>query len=1206
MRTEPVPQTDDLPYRDYLVSIVDEFVTKPPTVGVEFPRPGTPHTPAEIRQKSLADLRARFKQDFATEDNAPIAVNKIAIGVLKTALVEDLGFAANTIPDQGRRGDREYLDDLIARSQHSIDDLVATYHVSLDRLDSEQTTRVRQNILTLQAHLRDDRISIESSGDTSSRYNPFFLYKDEWRLRFGTLFFAENHYALKQGLFATSADRAAAAALMAAVAKQQEYAQPTQAQFTESQRAHDFMDRLTILLQADQRLVEGHDQYRAEEYTLALDSYARAADLIRAAIAKMVIHVAVIPDDGSTMEIRNRAPSLGDAEAFRGSLDPRNTMQDHVFGDVSNIPFGWPEWPTVWDQHKNDWWDPVDVPKKKIPAHFPFTGTLIDRLAARYDHRAAMKVGSPDELRALEMCNVVSVRMPGGGPVTDAVLAALPYIQLERMLLDLHDDLVSLVPHVMFLLLPICRGDAAAGLGDFASAANGFAEVGRELLMRASLWTTTPAMETPSEAAGDLPWTWTIPATKPLPVLAGVAAKALVAYAGLNGRDYPYLNLACEVPLVQLRLGALYLSWADLLYRHDQEPEVFRARELYKAVLRQYGVDPLPGAVIEPLPMVAGAWAADGVYERPLLKARAVTREVLEPTALHLATPVDRDGHNGGAAELRQLTAARLERDVKSLPASAKATWQPLIAAGLSPQMVAEPDSIFAAPVIAGGFVKVLTTPVNPAILAQQMRAKIGITQIDAGLNFYGYGDNLVPLLRYRPLAVSATHFADLAKQAETDFMSFKEHAEAADLALIQARSAVVAAAVRVEIESQRELVAADRVQQSQIQVQQVKDAITDKQNEISDHNSFCGQIKDLAGGIASFLGGVPEFAGSYIKTDFKDAFGLEKAAAGGTAGLGVVGGIALFGTAAAVTMDGMATQANKRQTDLDRLRGEQLPLALAGLDASRHELAIAQLQKSVATLESQTAQEVLRYSLLRTLSADAWAQMSSAMKSVLRRYLDLGAMTGWLAERALSYAQDRDLRLIRFDYFRPQAGGLLAADQLQSDLASLEKEYLAGYHQTVPIKWTISLARDFPLQFGQLKAHGRCAFMTEAADLDRAFPGCFAHRLRTLEVAAIVPTVQAAPHGMLSNPGLSVVQGEALDEWHDVVRPPDVLPLSEFRLRDDMAVYEMPSEALLPFEGSGIDTLWMLELPPDANPAGLATLADVCITFDRKSSEVL
>src|SRR5262249_30067239 len=247
------------------------------------------------------------------------------------------------------------------------------------------------------------------------------------------------------------------------------------------------------------------------------------------------------------------------AELFRASLDPNTQLsaQDqHAF-----------------TQHGNSF----DIPHGIVPADgdFPFTNLLLTKLTERYDNRRTATVNSQSSLAALEARNVVaSVEVPGS-------LAS--YQVLQDAVKKLHDDLVSLVPHVMFLLLPVCQGDVAASAGDFVTAAHQYAQVIREHLLRASLTTDFPG-RLPTD--GDLPWNWT----------------ASTDFWQTDGRDYPYLNQDCEVSLLKLRHGALYLAWADQLYRSDQEPEVFRARELYKAVLRQYGVTPQLGAVIAPLP----------------------------------------------------------------------------------------------------------------------------------------------------------------------------------------------------------------------------------------------------------------------------------------------------------------------------------------------------------------------------------------------------------------------------------------------------------------------------------------------------------------------------------------------------------------------------------------------------------------------------
>lgn len=487
---------------------------------------------------------------------------------------------------------------------------------------------------------------------------------------------------------------------------------------------------------------------------------------------------------------------------------------------------------------------------------------------------------------------------------------------------------------------------------------------------------------------------------------------------------------------------------------------------------------------------------------------------------------------------------------------------------------------------------------VNPAKLAQQRRAQLALSQIAAGTNYFGYRHDLVPLLRYRPLMAAAQHYVTSAAQSESQAIEFAAEASRTGLELIDARAAVAAAELRVLVESERILRADDERLVAEVQVAKVKDAIAAKRAEIADHSSICGQIGDWFSGITSFFGKVPDKVGSYMKSDASAAIGLSAGAADATAGLGIVGGMAAWGIGNAVTLSGMADEANGRVAALKNLEEQDLFAVSAALDARKRELAIAQGQKIIAQLEAQTAEEVYRYSALQFLDHDLWTRTAAAMHSVLRRYLELGAMTGWLAERALSYDQDRDIRVIQLDYYEAGLKGLTGAAKLHSDLALLESEYLTGHDAVVPLTWTLSLAQRYPLQFGQLKATGRCVVRTTTDDLIRAYPGSHSHRVRAVDVIGVQSVADPPPRGVLSNNGVSTIVGSG-GSTHWLVRPADALPLSEFRLdADHLAIYQLPDIGLMPFEGSGFDTTWVVELPAAANPRGLDGLLDLCIRF--------
>jgi hypothetical protein len=219
-----------------------------------------------------------------------------------------------------------------------------------------------------------------------------------------------------------------------------------------------------------------------------------------------------------------------------------------------------------------------------------------------------------------------------------------------------------------------------------------------------------------------------------------------------------------------------------------------------------------------------------------------------------------------------------------------------------------------------------------------------------------------------------------------------------------------------------------------------------------------------------------------------------------------------------------------------------------------------------------------------------------------MRRYLELGARFAWLAERALQYEQDRHVNIVRFDYFPRKLQGVTGADLLQLDLAELEAARLDGIKGMMPIKHTYSMMSDFPLQFVQLKQQGRCTFRTTELPFRQAYPGTYGYRVIGVSVAVkgIVGGIPA--RGLLRNRGISFVSRES-GESHVSVRFPDALPLSEFQLREDMILYRVPDEALMSFEGSGVESFWELSFPPVANPYGLDGVADIELTFAVRAS---
>jgi Tc toxin complex TcA C-terminal TcB-binding domain len=512
-------------------------------------------------------------------------------------------------------------------------------------------------------------------------------------------------------------------------------------------------------------------------------------------------------------------------------------------------------------------------------------------------------------------------------------------------------------------------------------------------------------------------------------------------------------------------------------------------------------------------------------------------------------------------------------------------------------------------PVIPGWGRVVIPPPVplseNPAVTGQKMRARLGFAQIQAGLNFYGYAGNIVPWLRYAPLKNAADRLAAAAKSAQQDLLTYLGRIEQAIIDQIQTTGLLQRAQIQAAIAQQQAGIAADDIVVAQAQVGAVNQLITGKEQEIADHDSFFGQLSDYISGVISAVSPVPQAYDSYTKvfvgSDYKAL--IEES---GLSGAGVImAGYGAFIYASTVSLSSMAAAQNQRQDDLSTLLQRTLPAAQAQLDSKQRELSIAALAGAAAQADAQLAAQLLFFQHDRVLNLEFWASLATLASRLLRRYLDLGARYAWFAERALAYEQDRDVQIIRFDYFSAGDQGASGADLLLSDLAELEATRLDAITSTVPIQHTYSLARDFPLAFGQLRKTGRCVFRTAIAPVRQAHPGTYEHRIRAITVAASSATPIPPVRGLLSNDGISLLARLAADGTVQAgvsLRPPDAQPVSEFRLRSDMTVYGLPDEALLSFEGSGVETFWTLELPAAVNGSDLDRLNDILLTADMRA----
>lgn len=494
----------------------------------------------------------------------------------------------------------------------------------------------------------------------------------------------------------------------------------------------------------------------------------------------------------------------------------------------------------------------------------------------------------------------------------------------------------------------------------------------------------------------------------------------------------------------------------------------------------------------------------------------------------------------------------------------------------------------------------------NPALASQTQRASLALYKIANGLNYYGYTDAYVPTLRYRTLKDSADRFAALAKAAQQDFISAMSGLENLTIEELKISNLVTKALKQQDISTEQIKIANIGVSLAQQQVDAVQKQIDAKYKELADKDSFGTQFTDFMGGMVKTFTGLPNGAGAAIGGAAASEAGISSAGAAGFMGIGaaatVTAGFAVFAYAGYTSMSAMVASYNGVRDQIKALETIAMPAAQMAKTVKQSELKIAQINSDIVAADILFGRNLLAYYDNKLLNADFFVAMSNVMKRAMQRYLELGAWSGWLAERALAFEQSRSINIMRLDYFPRALQGVTGADLLQLDLAELEASRIAGTRAMVPFRHTFSLMTDFPLTFGQVKLLGRGEFLTDETSLRTAYPGTFGHRIDTVSVTLSGAAATKALRGVLSNAGVSIASRDSALSPGPLVTTPTALPIGELNATTRLSDTALPSDILRPFEGSGTTSLWRLVFSDPPTMPALNGLLDVLVTIEGRA----
>ncbi len=493
----------------------------------------------------------------------------------------------------------------------------------------------------------------------------------------------------------------------------------------------------------------------------------------------------------------------------------------------------------------------------------------------------------------------------------------------------------------------------------------------------------------------------------------------------------------------------------------------------------------------------------------------------------------------------------------------------------------------------------------NPRLVAIVSEACWRLKNIKECRNYFGYRQDDTSIYTYEELLKKSRHYLNIAITLEKDYLSFYESWQSErEKRLLSFRNL---------LNSEANIVLGELI----VNEAHENQVLADLQYEAADN-----AVQD-AERVQAFRNAPPVLAVRFWNTGFQGASGgASSGGAMGPAGMAIGAGLGMLSS-----MFNFAEEMMNYENQLNRLRDQRM-IADQGRNVAAARMEVARQQLNIYHLDLMLSNAQLNMLLNKAIGAETYHALFREARRLYKKYVDFSTRFAWLAERELEFIRGVEINTIRFNYYQYQNQGLLAAKMLQDDVESMNNQKEITEQNFIVTHSNISLANSFPLHFQEFLQTGILNFITSNDYLNLQvkdgvltylghynYPREWGHidqRITGIELkfyGLIGPTQDI--HVTLMNPGLSVVMRES-DENEVGIEPvllrrhPQRVVFNKAQGDSTFALYTHEEGIRLPFEGSGVDTNWVLSIEKGSTALDLRNLVDIEMTiyYEAKYSD--
>ncbi len=311
-----------------------------------------------------------------------------------------------------------------------------------------------------------------------------------------------------------------------------------------------------------------------------------------------------------------------------------------------------------------------------------------------------------------------------------------------------------------------------------------------------------------------------------------------------------------------------------------------------------------------------------------------------------------------------------------------------------------------------------------------------------------------------------------------------------------------------------------------------------------------------------------------------------------------------IWSTQSAIASMNASFERRKEEWEFQRdLAEKDKAISAQNEQIAKDRIAIAEMEQQIAELQAENADQIFEFLKNKFTNKQLYTWMVKTLSKVLYGFYNLAYANARMAQATLEFERNETLDFISYGYWDSEKKGLLSGDQLLLDITKLDDYYIHNNARKHEKTKHIFLSQMAPEALLALKSSGVTTFATPMVWFDRDRPGHYQRIIKCVKVSILA----------LIGPGASInATLSTISPSRVILDPENPVPVDVPRIQsvelsgasNATGLFETNyrDERYLPFEGSGVDVTWQLEMPKPSNSFDFNSLIDIMLTIDYTS----